>query len=251
MLKLRDITFVELIESPVDYENLFIEVKSPSKESIILVTALMSSPSFQSIFTKLSKKCGRSHDAKRAIPEKEVWSLKNKHPEEIKIITIVIREYGLGEELVLSVFLLITYKCFIDLNSIYYSPIWFYRHLDDYEKFEEPDYKVDPPCLSIKYNCSKNELITYIHSNWERINESIKILPQSPILKDKFKEIGLIDEIYQLYEEGISVDDICERLSQKYPDHPHISGYAWVNNKLARYKERMKMYSSLFKSKEV
>ncbi|KKQ48874.1 MAG: hypothetical protein US68_C0022G0004 [Candidatus Shapirobacteria bacterium GW2011_GWE1_38_10] len=251
MLKLSEITFVERIENPIDNENLYIEVKNPTEESIILVTALLSSHSFQTIISKLGKKCGKSHDPKRAISEKEVRILEKRYSEENIIISRIINEYGLGEELVLSVFLLITFKCFIDLNSRYYSPIWFFRYLDDLEKYEMSDYKIDPPCISIKYKCSKNEFITYIQNNWERINESLKKLPTSPILKDKFKEIGLIDEIYQLYEEGITVDDICDRLSQKYPDHPHISGYAWVNNKLSRYKERMKMYSNIFKNKEV
>lgn len=249
MIKLSEITFVEERRNSLNYQTEYIKVEKPSEESISLVTALLASLSFQVIFSALINNFSLTHKPEQILTEDDIEFLEEKFPDEVKTICRVLREFGLGVELEKSLFLLITFKLFINLDPERFLSIGFCPQSRGEEEMGYMNQNIEAPYIFIRHKISINQLVTWINENKAILNESLETLPKSPILKDKLLNIALIDEIYELFLEGQTTKMISDYLVGKYPDHPYVSGYEWINNKIQIFKKRNIKYSKEFVAK--
>jgi len=249
MLKLSDISFVE-----ETYLNSLIpgfkKINKPNNESTLLVSALISSKSFQETISYLREDTSLPYKTPEEIELSAINDLKIGYSDELESIRGLVNEFDLWDGLTKSVFMILTINCFPQLDLDQFPEIYYHKHnaeISEYLKISEEEcFRLSG--ITFGHIVSKNELIEWIDKNWKEIEKGNReYLPTSPILKDKLKNIALIDEIYQLYRDGVKQNKIIDILSDKYPDRDAV-GYDWINNKLNIYKKRVEKYSKKFVS---
>lgn len=224
-----------------------------NKETITLLTALLSSKSFQDTISEaretykfLPLKVGEFIDSK-TIKEFKEGILKDEYDTVIGLLN----EFDLWDFLREHVFLLLVFNMFPELDLDIFPDIFYIENNADAQEFsemsEEEQFRITG--LFFTHQFSKNELINWINDNWKHIEKMNRdYLPKSPIIRDKLKNVMLIDEIYELYKAGNTPAQISIILCDRYPNHKYVSDYAWINNKIRIYRKRIKKYSKRFKT---
>jgi hypothetical protein len=254
MLKLSDIVIVEPapFTDEHDLEQRFQKVASPNNATISLLTALIGSPDFKTFVDNMRDE-GAFPIVLESLRLEEIEYSRKSFDSDLIFIHGMLAEGELWDGLALGIQYLIMYNIFPQLDPNDFPDISFLPTNADFARFAN-DYSSDPMRVSgvvFSHRVTKNELTEWINRNWEEIEAGFDdYLPESPILRDKHSNIALLDEIYQRHNAGDSIRKICDELTSKYPDHPNLGDYAWVNNKIARYKDRISKYSSKFVAKD-
>lgn len=249
MLKLGDISFVKetyLVPLSLGYKK----IAKVNKESISLVSALLSSKSFQETISYLREETPFPFKTPEHFELSTINDLESSYFDELESIRGLMNEFDLWDGLAKSVFMILTINCFPELNLDQFPEIYYHKHNAEIYEYlatsEEEYFRLSG--ITFGHQITKNGLIEWINNNWKEIEKGNReYLPTSPILKDKLKNIALIDEIYQLYKDGVNQNKIIDILSDKYPERDAV-GYDWINNKLSIYRKRVEKYSKKFVS---
>jgi len=247
MLKLDDISFVE--ETFIDSLTPgFKKINNPNDESISVVIALLGSSSFQEYIALLRHESNLPLKFSDQISISEIKKLEECYSDEYKTIQGLIFDFNLWTELERSAFMILALNIFPQLDMDKFPDISYHSNnaeVSEYLKISKDD---EFPLTAITFGqaVSKNEFIDWINKNWKEIEKgNTKYLPKAQILKDKFKDIQLVDEIYQMTKNGNNIEKICDQLSIKYPEYLDKLSYDWVNNKMTRYKAKLSKYSKM------
>ena len=253
MINLSDITFVRVsVEgNPPDLTVLYKRISRPNKPTLSLVTALLNSDNFQQFAKDMREEGSYFGKPDSWLVSEIIYTLDTFFAKDREFIIGLLMEYDLWDGLAESILMLIVYDVFPEINPKLFPDIgYFGDNLELSEQLKEHEEKLQKLTgITFSHIVSKTEFMAWVNKNWKYIEKrNSEYLLQSPVLKDKIANLALIDQIYQLHEKGKTALQISKSLSSKYPKHPYVSDYAWVTNKIVRYKERIAKFKKRFKT---
>jgi hypothetical protein len=251
MIKLTDITFVKPVIEGILPDIIFVykKVSRPNKETITLITALLNSLNFQKFITDMREESVYYGEPKSWVVADINHDIHQFFASDRDFVIGLLMDYDLWDGLTDSIMMLIRYDIFPVLDISKFPDIRYFpdnAEIGEYMQYTQENHQ-KLTGITFSHIVSKTEFIEWVNMNWDEIEKwNSRYLLQSPILKDKLQDIKLIDQVFQMYKDGLSAKQISVKLSDKYPSHKYIGDYAWVSNKILHYKERIAKYSKRF-----
>lgn len=238
-MKLSEVTILRRETYPFEVE------KSPSKSTLSFLSSLIHSKYLNEEIEDSRLTSQGADMSPKKLTMQMVSAYEDAHLDDLRHIT---RVYELPESFSLQFALLLGFHMFIDLfPSSDFNLYYLENSAEILERMREieKDELQNIGAIMLEHRVTKEQLIDYINGNWDEISEQMEALPNYPRM-DKFTNIALSEEIYNLHLQGKPVSKIADILSKKYPDNELLWDEGWIKNKLSRYQKRIKELDSKY-----